>query len=74
MVDHDIWWGNQDGFGMRKGVIPILPVIISDSGRSHSPVRHGLNEQKNVGFIHGAPPNERDCKTRSIAFWFWLKM
>ena len=27
MVDHDVWWGNQEGFGMRKGVIPILPVM-----------------------------------------------
>jgi len=41
---------------VRKGVVTVLPVVIPDPGRSHSSVRHGLNEQENIGLIYRASP------------------
>ena len=59
MIDRDVRWRNQYGLGMRKGIEAVLPVVISDTGRSHASVRHGLNEQKNVGLIYGSSPKRK---------------
>src|SRR5713101_670072 len=54
VVDCHVWGRYQDGLSVRKGVEAVLTVIISDPGRSYSSIRHGLNEQENVGLIYRA--------------------
>jgi hypothetical protein len=39
---------------VRERIEAVLPVVVPDAGRSHSPVRHGLNEQEDIGLIYGS--------------------
>src|SRR5262249_12609823 len=59
VIDRHIRRGYQDRLGMRKRIIAIFPVIMSDAGRSHSSVRHGLNEHEDIGLIYGAPAERK---------------
>src|SRR5215813_8327624 len=59
VIDSHIRRGYQDRLGMRKRIIAIFPVIMSDAGRSHSSVRHGLNEHEDIGLIYGAPAERK---------------
>src|SRR5262249_50230535 len=54
VIDSHIWRRYQNRLGMRERIIAIFPVIIPDAGRSHSSVRHGLNEHEHIGLIYGA--------------------
>jgi len=44
---------------MCKRVNAVLPVIVYDAGRSHSAVRHGLNEQEDISLIYRAPAERK---------------
>ena len=59
MVDCHVWRRYQDGLSVSKGVETVLTIIISDTSCSHSSIRHGLNEQENVGLIYGAPAERK---------------
>src|SRR5271155_5699021 len=59
VIDCHVCRRYQDRLSVGKGVEAILPVVISDTGRSHSSVRHGLNEQEDVGLIY-CTPSERE--------------
>src|SRR5215831_11417844 len=52
MIDSHVRRRYQDRLGVGERLVAIFPVVIPDAGRSHSPVRHGLNEQENVGLIY----------------------
>src|SRR5246127_3905114 len=55
VVDRHVRQRYQDRFGVRERVVSRFPVVVPDARGSHSSVRHGLNEQEDVGLIHGAP-------------------
>ena len=59
MIDGHVRRRYQDRLGVRERIVAVLPVLVPDAGRSHSPVRHGLNEQENVGLIYGAPAERK---------------
>src|ERR1700751_5496067 len=54
MIDLHVGRRYEHGLGVSKGIVPILTIVISDAGVSHSSVRHGLNEQENIGLIYRA--------------------
>ena len=54
VIDGDVGRRYQDRLGMCERVVPILAVVIPDAGGSDPSVRHGLNEQENIGLIYGA--------------------
>ena len=54
MIDSDVGRRYQNRFGVRERIVAILPVVVPDARGSHSSVRHGQNEQGNIGLIYGA--------------------
>src|SRR6202035_4659218 len=49
VIDGDVGWGDQDRLGMCHRVEAIFAVVMPDAGGSDPSVRHGLNEQENIG-------------------------
>ena len=39
---------------MRQRIVAVLPVVVADTGCSHSTVWHGLNKQENIRLIYRA--------------------
>ena len=54
MIDSYVGRRYQNPIGVREKIVAILPVVVPDARGSHSSVRHGLNEQENIGLIYGA--------------------
>jgi hypothetical protein len=44
---------------VRERIVAVLPVVIPDTGRPHSAIRHGLNKQENVGLIYRTPSERK---------------
>src|SRR5215510_15710519 len=49
VIDSHVGRGYQNRLGVREGIVAVLPVVVPESRSSHSSVRHGLNEQKDIG-------------------------
>lgn len=59
VIDNYVGRRYQDRFGVRERIVAILSVVVPDARGSHSPVRHGLNEQRDIGLIYGAPAERK---------------
>src|SRR6516164_11296984 len=54
VIDSNVGRGYQDRLGVREGIVAVLPVVVPQSRSSHASIRHGLDEQKDIGLVHSA--------------------
>src|SRR5215472_14154467 len=54
VIDSYVGRRDENRFCVCERIVTVLPVVVPQTRGSHSPVRHGLNEEKDIGLVHGA--------------------